>query len=190
MHECTHGVQSEFDFFTAVDDAKEGKEDEDAGAGMMGTVEFNSSTLYRFATVNVDGLRTNLGSRDATIDALRQFVESFVRSMPTGKENTFANRTLPEAIVLAVRDDQPVSWVGAFEKPVKTTDKGYVEPSVSAMVDFAHAIDSAYGHEARAQFGVTLPAYSSEVGKIAELSPLPAAIDALINEVTPLVSES
>lgn len=185
----THGVQSEFDFFTAVDDAKEG-DDEDAGAGMMGTVEFNSSTLYRFATVNLDGLRRNLGSSEATIGALRQFADSFVRSMPTGKENTFANRTLPEAVVIAVRDDQPVSWVGAFEKPVKATDKGYVEPSVKAMVDFAEAIDNTYGHKAIAQFGVALPAFAPEISKIAEVSALPAAIDALVDEVAPLVRES
>ena len=40
----THAVQNEYDYFTAVDDLQ--KED-NAGAGHLGTVEFNSSTLYR-----------------------------------------------------------------------------------------------------------------------------------------------
>ena len=43
----THPVTIEFDYFTAVDDAK--KREESVGAGMIGTVEFNSATLYRFA---------------------------------------------------------------------------------------------------------------------------------------------
>ena len=43
----THAVQTEFDFFTATDDFSSAN---DAGAGMLGTVEFNSSTLYRYAT--------------------------------------------------------------------------------------------------------------------------------------------
>ena len=46
----THKVQNEYDFFTAVDDRA--PEDND-GAGHLGTTEFNSSTLYRYATVNV-----------------------------------------------------------------------------------------------------------------------------------------
>ncbi|MCL2850314.1 MAG: type I-E CRISPR-associated protein Cas7/Cse4/CasC, partial [Micrococcales bacterium] len=50
----THAVETEYDYFTAVDDAK--PDDEDAGAGMIGVLEFNSSTLYRYATINLDQL--------------------------------------------------------------------------------------------------------------------------------------
>ena len=61
----THAAQNEYDFFTAVDDEKSRSEEEDAGAGMMGTVEFSSATMYRYATVNVDMLRHNLGDGQA-----------------------------------------------------------------------------------------------------------------------------
>ena len=54
----THSVQNEFDYFTAVDDLSP---EDNAGAGHLGTVEFSSSTLYRYATVNVDELRASLG---------------------------------------------------------------------------------------------------------------------------------
>jgi len=113
-----HAVENEFDYFTAVDDVKSASEDEDAGAGMIGTVEFNSSTLYRYATVDVDRLQENLGDPVATTRAVRAFVQAFVESMPTGKQNTFANRTLPDAVVVTVRDSQPVNLVGAFEEAV------------------------------------------------------------------------
>ena len=48
----THAVQNEFDYFTAVDDCAP---EDSAGAGHLGTVEYNSSTLYRYATVKHGG---------------------------------------------------------------------------------------------------------------------------------------
>ncbi|HPF29185.1 MAG TPA: type I-E CRISPR-associated protein Cas7/Cse4/CasC, partial [Lachnospiraceae bacterium] len=49
----THEIATEFDFFTAVDDLTP---KDQAGAGMLGTVEYNSSTLYRYANVAVHEL--------------------------------------------------------------------------------------------------------------------------------------
>lgn len=120
----THPVEIEFDYFTAVDDEKaQDPEAEDVGAGMIGTVEFNSATLYRYATVGVGQLIENLdGSVAQAADAVRQFIEGFVRSMPTGHQNSFAHRTLPSAVAVAVRDDQPVNLASAFEEPVRSTD--------------------------------------------------------------------
>lgn len=138
-----HPVETEFDYFTAVDDCNT---EEQTGAGMIGTVEFNSSTLYRYATVDVNRLADNLGSIDATRRATESFVESFVRSMPTGKQNTFANRTLPEAIVVQVRDSQPINLVGAFENPVRETETaGRVKGAADALRDEAREIERAYG---------------------------------------------
>jgi len=137
-------VVPEFDYFTAVDDLQ--KEDNVAGAAMIGTVEFNSSTLYRYATVNVDQLRVNLGDDDATVRAVTTFVDSFVRSMPTGKQNTFANRTLPEAVVAVVREDQPVNLVGAFELPVhRHEERSIVDSAAKELAIFNAEIGSAYG---------------------------------------------
>lgn len=117
-----HAVDNEYDYFTAVDDVKAASEDEDAGAGMIGTVEFNSSTLYRYATLDVDHLTESLGDVTATRRAVEAFVRAFVESMPTGKQNTFANRTLPDAVVVMLRDAMPVNLVGAFEDAVVPQD--------------------------------------------------------------------
>jgi CRISPR system Cascade subunit CasC len=129
----THPVEVEFDYFTAVDDENP---KEDTGAGMIGTVEFNSATLYRFATVGVHQLLENLGGDvEATATALEVFLMSFVRSMPTGHENSFAHRTVPSLVAVAVREDQPVNLVSAFESPVRAGQRedggGFAE--VSAM---------------------------------------------------------
>jgi len=146
----THAVDSEFDYFTAVDDQKAASADEDAGAGMIGTIEFNSATLYRYATINVDQLNYNLGDTKAAERAVRAFIEAFVRSMPTGKQNTFANRTLPEVVVIVVRDDQPVSYVGAFEQPVpKPTEngRGLMIGSAEQLVRYAQQVAKIYGSD-------------------------------------------
>lgn len=116
-----HAVANEFDYYTAVDDSKQ--DAEETGAGMIGTVEFNSSTLYRYATVDADALRENLGDHDATVRAATAFLSAFITSMPSGKQNTFANRTVPDAVVVSLRDTQPINYAAAFEVPVELEDK-------------------------------------------------------------------
>ncbi|HEY9575533.1 MAG TPA: type I-E CRISPR-associated protein Cas7/Cse4/CasC [Lachnospiraceae bacterium] len=126
----THAVQTEFDFFTAVDDLAP---EDNAGAGMLGTVEFNSSTLYRYANVAVHELEKQLSNdRDTVKNTLKLFVEAFANSLPTGKVNTFANQTLPQALMINLREDRPVSLVSAFEKPIRAKD-GYVGESIKKM---------------------------------------------------------
>ena len=153
----THAAENEYDFFTAVDDEKNRSEEEDAGAGMMGTVEFSSATMYRYATVNLDMLAENLGDGEAALRALEVFIRGFCLSMPTGKQNTFANRTLPEAIVVSIRDDQPVSLVGAFEEPVpEASGTGYVDRSVGALAQYTETIEKNYGVTPLSSFVVAL----------------------------------
>ena len=113
-------MTQEYDYFTAVDDCAA---DDNAGAGMIGTVDFNSSTLYRYATVNLDSLRAQLGDDETTARGVGAFVEAFIRSMPTGKQNTFANRTLPTIVLVSLRREQPFNAVSAFEVPVKATEE-------------------------------------------------------------------
>ena len=109
----THTIHNEYDYFTAVDDCAP---EDNAGAGHLGTVEFNSFTMYRYATVNVMELYRHLGKY--TAEVVEGFIKAFICSMPTGKQNTFANRTLPDAVYITVRKDQPLNLCGAFERPV------------------------------------------------------------------------
>jgi CRISPR system Cascade subunit CasC len=123
----THQVEIEFDYYTAVDDENL---KEETGAGMIGTIEFNSATLYRFATVGLHQLQENLGGDvEATATALEVFIESFVRSMPTGHQNSFAHRTTPNLVSVVIRKDQPVNLVSAFETPVRNSATGFAAES-------------------------------------------------------------
>lgn len=166
----THAVQNEYDYFTAVDDCQA---EDNAGAGHLGTVEYNSATLYRYATVNVMELERHLGAKKAA-EVVRSFGEAFIRSMPTGKQNTFANRTLPDAVYVTIREDQPVNLCGAFERAVRKSLEGYAEPSKSAL--------QAYAQQLYQSFAET-PAKSFTVGTgleaLAPVQPLNTMLDAL-----------
>lgn len=129
-----HEVVPEYDYYTAVDDVTEANEE--SGAGMIGTVEFYSSTFYRYAALSLDQLATNLGSADATRRAVEQFVRSFIDSMPSGKQNTFANGTRPSAVMITVGQGQSTSLVGAFEEPI-TQSVGYVTEAVKRLASHA-----------------------------------------------------
>lgn len=171
------GSEHEFDFFTAVDDVV--RDAEETGAGMLGTVEMMSSTLYRYATVNLDGLVANLDDRETAIKATRAFVESFLTSMPTGKQNTFANRTLPEAIVVSVRKDRPVSLVNAFEVPATNENGGYRLQAAQKLAVEAKSLDSMYGYKPEASWVVALPKLAEVLSDLGIVTNLPQLLDEL-----------
>ena len=135
----THAVQTEYDYFTAVDDLSP---DDSSGAGHLGTVEYDAATLYRYATVNLAELEKHLG--DKMPEVAEGFVKAFICSMPTGKQNPFANRTLPDAVYVTVRNDQPVNMSGAFERPVKSNGDGYVSISKKRFCEYASMLYSTF----------------------------------------------
>lgn len=171
----THTVHNEYDYFTAVDDLSP---EDNAGAGHLGTIEFNSSTLYRYATVNVSELYENLGG--IAPEVVSGFAKAFVCSMPTGKQNTFANRTLPDCVYITLREDQPVNLCGAFEKPISSKEGGYAEKSVVALSDYAGRV---YGNFAAA------PAQSWCVGGSYENLGTPASLAQALEAVKAAAEE-
>lgn len=115
----------EFDYFTAVDDDQRFE-----GAAMVDDAGFNASVLYRYANLNIDELKRNLDDDELVNKGIEYFIRSFILSMPTGKQNSFANRTLPNYVMVALRSDTPVSLASAFEKPVKPD---YIENGIAKL---------------------------------------------------------
>jgi len=100
---------------------------------MLGTIEYNSSTLYRYANITLHDLVRQLG-KERAIDAAKLFIQAFANSMPTGKSNTFANQTLPQMLMINIRKDRPVNLVTAYEKPVKSPE-GNAAMSIIRLFD-------------------------------------------------------
>lgn len=146
---ATHPAPTQFDYFTAVDDLQEKDE---AGAGMIGTVEFNSATLYRYASVNLESLIENMASTTGAVDGAVEFVRAFASSLPTGKQNTFAAHTRPQLLWCVVRDDRPVNHMSAFERPVQAGRDGYVTQSITTLARFVTDEANRWGDVPVAQF--------------------------------------
>ncbi|MFC8376587.1 type I-E CRISPR-associated protein Cas7/Cse4/CasC [Streptomyces albidoflavus] len=188
----THATEVELDYFAAVDDVTATRDDE-TGSGHMGTAEFSTGTLYRFATIDLQELTKNLSDdNDTAVGAARdlagQFLLSFIESLPQAKKNSTAPHSLPHLVHVAVRSDRPLSFAAAFEEPVRSAEQGgYVTRSVEGLDAYSKAANTLLGpgrvlHAAHAslQFdklehlGERQPSFAALVA---------AALDAALTEV-------
>lgn len=134
----THATANEIDFFSSVDDRK--GDSEDAGAGMIGTLEFNSATYYRYVAINLDLLfdSKHLGpieEQEKRKALLTDFIRAVLTAVPGARQNSMNGATLPTE-VLGIRKEsgQPLQLINAFELPVKARAEGYAFKSRDAML--------------------------------------------------------
>jgi len=163
----THKVEPEYDYFTAVDDlAGTAEEEEDAGADMIGDVEFNSACYYQYLSIDFKGLCDNLtgarlGRPNVTEEdrkaaqhlgsrAMAALIRAAVTVAPTGKQNTFASHTRPAAVLVEVRPARtPVSYANAFVDPARA-GKGddLVRDSVRKLAAHVEALTRGFNLQA------------------------------------------
>jgi CRISPR system Cascade subunit CasC len=148
-----NALQQEFDFFTAVDDL--GASD-DSGADHMGETGYNSSTYYRFTTLDTQQLLHNLGD-DTHLEAIiTAFAQAFIRAIPTGHQNAFAAHSLPAVIFCVARQGQPISLVDAFEKPVRPNQYSLLENALTALDGHWDGLTGIYGDSAVQYRGIVV----------------------------------
>lgn len=166
----TNALTPEFDYYTAVDDLSG-----QSGAGMIGDIEFNSSTYYKYLNVHWEGLVANLGG-DVVVarQAVIALLEAAVTAQPTGKQNSFAAFNLPDLVLVEVSErNLPVNYANAFMDPV--TPKGgltLMNASIAALDGYLHYLDKAYQlapHRACLAVQATVTHGTQPVGNLAEL---------------------
>ena len=142
----THAVEFEFDYYTAVDDLN--TEDE-TGAGMIGTVEFNSATFYRYTSIDVGDLARNLGGdHQLAVKAALAYIRGFLLAIPSGKQTSFAAQNLPSAALAVVREHGRWSLANAFVRPVPPrTGDGLVAESITRLVKHYGNLTTMYGDD-------------------------------------------
>jgi CRISPR system Cascade subunit CasC len=160
----THKVDTEFDYFTAVDDLPgQSETEEDAGADMIGDVEYNSACYYKYFSLDLQGITDNLTgkrflrrtpSEEETQKAhtlAAQTIESFVRAAiftsPSGKQNSFAAHQLPAVVLIEVRPYQtPISYANAFVNPARPGGgRDLVRASMDSLKEHAEALTAGFG---------------------------------------------
>lgn len=165
----THKVDNEIDFFAAVD---EGQSKEESGAGMTGTLDFNSATYYRFAALNLDMLADaeHLASmtKEERRSVVRTFVEATIKAIPSARKATMNGNTLPVYVLGIVREKgHPVQLINAFESPVSSS-QGYATKSVELLKSEYEKLKKIWGVEAvfeKAIPDIGMKAFLDEVEK-------------------------
>lgn len=142
----THKTENDLDFFSAVDDRK--PKGDDAGAGMIGTLEFNSAVYYRYAAVNLDLLFDGDHLAKLTTAERKQvlaaFIKATVMAVPGARKNSM-NASVPPSYVLGLYKDagQPVQLINAFEGPIRGT--GLVAASRQALEEHHASLKATWG---------------------------------------------
>jgi CRISPR system Cascade subunit CasC len=132
----SHKASNDIDFYSAVDDRKD--DAGDAGAGMIGTLEFISATYYRYAAVNLDLLFDNFHLGKLKTDERKAVLSAFIRAtlmaVPGARKNSMNAATLPFEVLGILKDKgQPIQLINAFETPVIANGKGLAEASLAAL---------------------------------------------------------
>tara|TARA_R110002072_G_scaffold302354_1_gene484881 strand:- start:59323 stop:60873 length:1551 start_codon:yes stop_codon:yes gene_type:complete len=181
----TNKVEMEFDFYTAVDDLQESEE---TGAGMMGTVEFNSSCFYRYANVDLGQLLSNLGGDQELAErTVAAFLRASIQAIPTGKQNSMAAQNQPSFVLAVVRDSGLWSLANAFVKPVwpKRGDD-LVTASITRLDTFWQQMADNYGVAGIRQksvFALSDEGLTHLKGDRAKAEGESSALDVLVNQV-------
>ncbi|HEY9476424.1 MAG TPA: type I-E CRISPR-associated protein Cas7/Cse4/CasC [Mycobacteriales bacterium] len=138
----THPVETQVDFFTAVDDVP----GPDHGSAHMNAGEFSAGVFYRYACVDLADLTRNLGGDTAqAIELAGLFTEAFITAIPQAKRTATAPHTVPDLVHLAVRADRPLSLAAAFERPVSGGTAGYAERSRRRLSEYATRVHRLLG---------------------------------------------
>jgi CRISPR system Cascade subunit CasC len=185
----THAVESDIDWFTAVDDlvedgmkhrigaVEEGKGEQ--GSGHLNTQELSSGVFYRYASLNISQLQKNLGdvSRERALDIARHVLHLLATTVPTAKNQSTAPFNLADFVLVSF-SDIPVSLANAFESPVKSKN-GFLQPSIEALKGYWKNIHAGYGlDEQVAAFQLGDSDMPEEVRKVISLPALEAWVSA------------
>jgi CRISPR system Cascade subunit CasC len=173
----TNALDREFDYFTAVDDLSG-----ESGAGMIGDVEFNSSTYYKYFNIHWEQLLKNLGEDiEIATQAVAALIEAAAIAQPSGKQNSFAAQNLPDFVLVEISDKNiPVSYANAFLKPADSFNGSLMVNSINKLDEYAAQVRAAYGlNGRRAHF--TIPAIDLTGSE--NVQSLPALKDWAISQI-------
>lgn len=178
----TNKVNKEFDFFTAVDELLPKGE---TGAGMMGTIEFNSACFYRYANVDGDQLLRNLTGNEALARVtLRAFLQSAIDAIPTGKQTSMPSPTPPSFVFVVVRDAGLWSLANAFVRPIRATEAAdLIEGSITALNAHWGELVGMYGEKGIQGKWVSTKPSASVTSLGAERTTIPMLIEHVVNAV-------
>lgn len=141
-----HEVNSEVDFFTAVDDCKvEGE----SGSAHMGSLEYNSATYYRYVSLDLGQLAQTLKTENIE-EAIKFFVSALFLAVPTARQTTMTATTPWDFAIVTLRKGQRMQI--PFTIPVNA-QQGIIELK-KRFEDNKTLYGSMFGLEFKTEIGI------------------------------------
>ena len=152
-----HPVVIEDDYFTAVEEMNEYRDD--AGAAHIGETRFAAGLFYSYICINRELLVKNLdGNEGLANKAIRALIEAAVKVAPEGKQNSFASRAYASYVLAEKGDQQPRSLSVAYLKPINHRENDdFINDSIDALVQQKDSFDHVYGDCADARYELNVP---------------------------------
>ena len=99
---------------------------------MLGALEYNSGTYYRYISLDLGQLWENLdGSEEDIKKAIDVFVKALYIAVPAARQNTLSGACLWDYARVLVRRGQRMQI--SFDAPVHSCGKGWLAPSIEAL---------------------------------------------------------
>lgn len=144
-----HSIVVEDDYFTAVDDLNDGKED--SGSSHIGESGFAAALFYNYICINKSQLIENLDGNEVLANkAIQALTEAAVKVSPKGKQNSFASRAYASYVLAEKGEYQPRSLSAAFLKPIAGGDQAV--DAIKALNKQAENFDKVYGECAEVRY--------------------------------------
>jgi CRISPR system Cascade subunit CasC len=124
----THKVSNEVEFFIAKDDNKK-----EQGSAHMGSLEFNSATYYRYVSLDLGQLWTNLAGKNLA-ESVEAFAKALFVAIPAARQTTMSGASPWDFARITIRKGQRLQV--PFEKAIACKDGTILEPSKAALTEY------------------------------------------------------
>lgn len=166
-----HSVAIEDDYFTAVDDLNNRRED--MGAGHLGETEFGAGVFYLYLCIDRDRLAANLQGDDGLARrTVRALAEAVCTIAPAGKQNSFGSRAYASYALAERGARQPRSLAVAFLDGVHDGD--FLRGAITALEAQVEAFDGVYGPLAQERCSFNVPARQGTLADLLDFLGQPA----------------
>ncbi len=179
-----HGLDTEVDFFTVVDDLNL---DEETGAAHAGDMELGAGLFYGYVAVDIPLLVSNLTGCEAkdwkqqdfadTRTVLAGLIEAIATVSPGAKLGSTAPYAYSDFVLLEAGTKQPRGLSNAYLQALPTHGD-LMQASVNALGNYLNEVDGMYGKTAQHRYASTIKQWTEDT---APRKPLAEAVQSILD---------
>ncbi|AAU92786.1 CRISPR-associated protein, CT1975 family [Methylococcus capsulatus str. Bath] len=183
-----HGLDTEVDYFTVVDDLNR---EEETGAAHAGDMELGAGLFYGYVAVDIPLLVSNLTGCDTTRWAeqepadVRKVLTGLIRAIATVSPGAKLGATAPyafsEFVLLETGKQQPRALSNAYLQALPMRGDP-LQAAIDALAKYLRALDAMYGRTSDSRSVASTRAFDAD---LAPTNSLDASIGAALDAIFP-----